>query len=75
MQPDTNMSPPRRPAIRPMPVFGCLALLVVAAVAGALAVGGSFWAWMTVAGLILVAGIALVIFLIRQNTRTPPPEL
>lgn len=55
-----------------MPVFGCLALILVAAAAGALAVGGSFWAWMVVGASCIVAGIALVIYLVRQNARVPP---
>lgn len=66
-------TPPPPPRVRPMPVFGCLALILVAGVAGALAVGGSFWAWMAVGGLFVVAGIALVIYLARKNTRVPPP--
>lgn len=65
-------TPPPPTRVRPMPVFGCLALIVVAGVAGALAVGGSFWAWMAVGGLFVVAGITLAIYLARKNTRVPP---
>lgn len=71
MTTDPAMPPPTS-RLRPMPVFGCLALIAVGGVAGALAVGGSFWAWMAVGALIVVAGIALVIYLARKNTRVPP---
>lgn len=64
--------PPPPPRVGPMPVFGYLALIVVAGLAGALAVSGSFWAWIVVGALIVVAGIALVIYLARKNTRVPP---
>lgn len=57
-----------------MPAFGCLALFVVAGGAGALPVGGSFRAWIAVGGLIVLAGVALVIYLARKNTRVPPPS-
>lgn len=57
-----------------MPAFGCLALSVVTGGAGALAVGGSFRAWIAVGGLIVLAGVALVIYLARKNTRVPPPS-
>lgn len=67
-------TPPTPPRVRPMPAFGCFALILIAGIAGALAVGGSFWAWAVVGTLIVVAGIALVIYLARKNTRVPPPH-
>lgn len=65
-------APPRKPPVRPLPAFGCFALILFGGIAGALAVGGSFWSWMVVGTLIVVAGIVLVIYLARKNTRLPP---
>ena len=56
--------------MKPLPVFGCAALLILAAVAGALAVGGSFWSWIVVTALVLIVGIAVVIYLARRNSRS-----
>lgn len=70
MSPTVEPRPGRSP-LRPMPVFGCLALIVLAGMLAMVAVGGSFWAWMALAVLILVAGVALVIYLARRNARSP----
>lgn len=59
-------APPRRARF---PIFGCVALVILVALAAALAVGGSFWGWVTVATLTIVGGIAVVVVLTRQNRR------
>jgi glucose dehydrogenase len=56
---------------RPFPIFGCLLLVIIAAIAGALAVGGEFWSWTVLGAIAVVAGIALVIYLARRNRTTP----
>lgn len=65
-------APPPSSRLRPMPVFGCFMLIVLGAIAGALAVGGSFWGWVGVATLLLIAGVAVIIYFGRKNTRLPP---
>jgi hypothetical protein len=55
---------------RPFPILGCLIIVVLAAIAGALAVGGEFWSWTVLGAIAVVGGIALVIYLARRN-RTP----
>lgn len=73
----SSMLPPTEPVpkparVRPMPAFGCFALLILAGLAGAFAVGGSFWGWMTTGALLVIGGLALAIYLLRRNTQLPP---
>ena len=72
MQPERNVNEGRSP-MRPMPVFGCVAFVVLAGLAGAFAVGGSFWGWIGLGALLLIGGVAVIIYFIRQNTRSAGP--